>query len=143
MPARSFLDTNVLVYTDDRDAPAKRARALELYAECRRTGTGVVSTQVLQEYFVASTRKLGVAADIARRKTELLGRLHVVTLRLEDILGAADLHRLHGLSFWDALIIRAALVAGCSRLYSEDLHPGWRLDGLEVVNPFERGARSG
>jgi predicted nucleic acid-binding protein len=143
MPARSFLDTNVLVYTDDRDAPAKRARALELYAECRRNRMGVVSTQVLQEYFVASTRKLGVAADIARRKTELLGRLHVVTLRLEDVLAAADLHRLHGLSFWDALIIRAALVAGCSRLYSEDLHPGWRLEGLEVVNPFERAAKSG
>lgn len=136
MPARSFLDTNVLVCTDDRDTPKKRARALELYAECRRGGRGVVSTQVLQEYFVASTRKLGVPADVARRKTELFGKLHVVTLRLEDILAAADLHRLHGLSFWDALIVRAALASGCSRLYSEDLQTGWRVEGLEVVNPF-------
>lgn len=136
MPARSFLDTNVLVYTEDRDEPAKRRRSLDLYAECRRSGSGVVSTQVLQEYFVTATRKLGVDVVIARRRTELFGQLHLVTVGIDDVLGAADLHRLHGLSFWDALIVRAALVAGCSRLLTEDLQPGRRFEGLEVVNPF-------
>jgi predicted nucleic acid-binding protein len=136
MNGRSFLDTNVLIYTDDQDAPEKQRLALELFAECRRRRSGVVSTQVLQEYFVTATRKLGVAADVARRKTEIFGRLHLVTLGMEEILGAIDLHRLHGIAFWDALVVRAALASGCVRLFSEDFQSGRRFDGLEVVNPF-------
>jgi predicted nucleic acid-binding protein len=139
MSARSFLDTNVLVYTDDHDAPAKQHRALELVAECRRRRSGVVSVQVLQEYFVAATRKLGVAAPLARRKVQLFARLELIVPRLDDVLAAIDLHRLHDLSFWDAMIVRVALVAGCRRLYSEDLQHGWDVDGLEVVNPFGGG----
>ncbi len=68
MPARSFFDTNVLIYADDKAVPAKQSRALTLVAEHRRAGTGVVSMQVLQEYFVTVTRKLRVDAAIARRK---------------------------------------------------------------------------
>ena len=136
MSVRSFLDTNVLVYTDDEDEPDKKAAAIDVYSTLRRKRQGVVSTQVLQEYFVAVTRKLGVDATTARRKTELFGRMQVVIPRLDDILGAIDLHRLHSMSFWDALVVRAALVSGCTRLYSEDLQHGWRIEGLEVVNPF-------
>lgn len=136
MSGRSFFDTNVLVYSDDADAPSKQTRALELIAEHRRDRSGVVSTQVIQEYFVAATKKLGVTAPVARRKAELFGRFELVPIGLDDILGAIDLHRLHQVSFWDGLIIRAALASGCTRLYSEDLQHGWRLDGLEVVNPF-------
>jgi len=133
---RSFLDTNVLVYTDDLDSPEKRRRALDLYAECRRNRAGVLSTQVLQEYFVTATRELKVAAEVARRKTEIFSRLDVVRPDVDDILGAIDLHRLHRLSFWDALVVRAALASGCARLYSEDLQAGQRFEGLEIVNPF-------
>jgi len=136
MSVRSFLDTNVLVYTDDLDSPERQRRSLELVAECRRRRSGVVSVQVLQEYFVAATRKLGVDAPLARRKVQLFARLEVVVPRPDDVLAAIDLHRLHGLSFWDAMIVRAALAAGCRRLYSEDLQHGRRVDGLEVVNPF-------
>jgi predicted nucleic acid-binding protein len=136
MADRSFLDTNVLVYTDDHDSPDKRRRALDVYADCRRSRSGVVSTQVLQEYFATATRKLGVDAALARRKTEVFGRLHLVTLRLEDVLGAIDLLRLHQISFWDALVVRAAVAGGCSKLLSEDLQAGRRFDGVEVVNPF-------
>jgi len=136
MSDRSFLDTNILVHTDDADSPEKRGRALEIYSQCRRGDRGVVSTQVLQEYFVTVTRKLGVDPLTARWKAEVFGRLHLVPIRLEDILGAVDLHLLHSLSFWDALIVRAALVSGCARLYSEDLQHGWRIEGLDVVNPF-------
>jgi predicted nucleic acid-binding protein len=133
---RSFLDTNVLVYTDDESSPEKKRRALELFATLRRRRKGVLSTQVLQEYFVTATRKLGVEVEVARRKTDIFGRLHLVTLGLEDVLGAIDLLRLHQLSFWDALVVRAALVSGCSRLLSEDFQAGQRFDRLEVVNPF-------
>jgi len=136
MSARSFLDTNVLVYTDDHDCPEKQRRALQIVADCRRQGNGVVSTQILEEYFVTATRRLGVAADLAARKTSIFGRLHLVTPGLDDILAAVDLHRLHGLSFWDALVVRSALASGCVRLLTEHLQHGRRFDRLEIVNPF-------
>ena len=136
MAARSFLDANILVYTDAHDLPEKQRRAQALVEEARVSRTGVVSTQVLQEYFTAATRKLGVPADIARRKIELFGHFDVAIVHLDDILGAIDLHRLHQLNFWDALVIRSALQARCSVLYSEDLQHGRRLDGLEIVDPF-------
>src|SRR5438094_8925282 len=73
MSARSFFDTNVLVYADDKAAPAKQRRALDLVAEHRRAGTGVVSMQVLKEYFINVTRKLQVDILNARGILELLG----------------------------------------------------------------------
>jgi predicted nucleic acid-binding protein len=136
MSVRSFLDTNVLLYSDDRDAPAKRRRALDLLAEHRLARSGVVSLQVLQEYFAAATRKLGVEAGIARRKVELFANYHLVVLDVDDVLAAIDLYRLHQLAFWDALIVRAASQGGCSVLYSEDLQDGRSIDGVTVVNPF-------
>jgi len=136
MSARSFLDSNVLIYTDDAGAKAKQAVALTLVEQCQARRTGVLSTQVLQEYFVITTRKLGVDVLLARQKVELFSRLTLVATGVDDVLAAIDLHRLHGISFWDALIVRSALTAGCTRLYSEDLQNGRRIDGLEIVNPF-------
>jgi predicted nucleic acid-binding protein len=136
MSARSFFDTNVLVYSDDKSSPAKQRRTLELVSEHRRTGTGVVSMQVLQEYFVTVTRKLQVDARIARRKVELLAEFDVAAPDVPDILAAIDLHRLHGFSFWDALILRSAMEAGCRVLLSEDLQAR-EVDGIRIVNPFE------
>jgi predicted nucleic acid-binding protein len=137
MPARSFFDTNVLIYADDKAAPAKQRRAVDLIVEHRRARTGVVSMQVLQEYFVTITRKLRVDAAIARRKVELLAEFDVATPEVSDILAAIDLHRLHGLSFWDALILRAAKQAGCTVVFSEDMQHTRALDGLQIVNPFK------
>lgn len=139
MAARSFLDTNVLVYTDDHDAQRKQAKALELVQQARLEGWGVVSTQILQEYFVAATTKLRVPPEIARRKVELFGRLNLVLVDLPDILGAIDLLRLHAIGFWDALVLRAAKRAGCTILLTEDLQHGARFDGVQVVNPFRAG----
>jgi predicted nucleic acid-binding protein len=114
MNVRSFFDTNILVYTDDHDAPEKQARSLELVERARLDGWGVLSTQVLQEYFVAATRKLGVPAEIARRKVELFGRFEVVINGLDDILAAIDLTRLRDIGFWDALIVHAAKESRCA-----------------------------
>jgi predicted nucleic acid-binding protein len=138
MSARSFFDTNVLVYTDDKATPAKQRRALDLLAEHRRAGTGVVSLQVLQEYFVTVTGKLHLDVRIARRKVELLADFDVAAPEVADILAAIDLHRLQGFSFWDALIVRSAKQAGCRILLSEDFQDGWEFNGLRVVNPFSR-----
>ncbi|MDE0445317.1 MAG: PIN domain-containing protein [Spirochaetaceae bacterium] len=137
---RSFFDTNVLAYTDDAGEPEKQAAALKLHAACHRRGQAVVSTQVLQEYFVTVTRKMGVDPVIARRKIELYGRMNVVVNQLDDVLAAVDLARLHTLSFWDALIVRAAQQGECRVIYSEDMQHGWKVDGIEVVNPFAEPA---
>ena len=92
--------------------------------------------QVLQEYFVTVTRKLQVDARIARRKVELLAEFDVAAPDVADILAAIDLHRLHGFSFWDALILRSAMQTGCRVLLSEDLHAR-EVDAVRIVNPFE------
>lgn len=133
---RSFFDSNVLVYTDDARDSVKQARALALYEECHGRGDAVISLQVLQEYFVTATRKLGVDPSLARRKVELFAKMDVVVPQLDDVLSAIDLVRLHSVSFWDALIVRAAQIAQCAQLYSEDMHHGWKVDGLEIANPF-------
>jgi predicted nucleic acid-binding protein len=136
MSERVFFDTNVIVYADDRSAGAKRERALALIGELAGESRAVISTQVLQEYFVFATRKLGVPAEVARRKVDALSHLDVVLVRPELVLAAIDLHRLHSISFWDALIIRSAAAAGCSRVLSEDLQHGQVFDGVRVENPF-------
>ncbi len=136
MTARSFFDTNILIYADDKAAPAKRQRALELVAEHRREGTGVVSLQILQEYFVTITRKLRVDPRIARRKVELLAEFDVAATGVDDILAAIDLHFLHGFSFWDALVVRAAKQSGCSVLLTEDMQETREVDGVRILNPF-------
>jgi predicted nucleic acid-binding protein len=136
MSDRSFFDTNILIYADDKATPAKQRRALELVAEHRRARTGVVSLQVLQEYFVTVIRKLHVDPRIARRKVELLAEFDVAAPDVADILAAIDLHRLDRFSFWDALILRAAKEAGCSVLFSEDIQDTREIDGLQIVNPF-------
>ncbi len=138
MNARSFFDTNVLLYADDESAPAKQRCSRDLVAEHRRSGTGVISLQVLQEYFVNLTRKLHVDPRIARRKVEMLAEFDVAAPEVADILAAIDLHRLHGFSFWDALILRSARQSGCRILFSEDFQAGREIDGIRFVNPFSR-----
>jgi predicted nucleic acid-binding protein len=137
MPVRSFFDTNILVYADDKAAPAKQRRSIDLIAEHRRASSGVLSLQILQEYFVTVTRKLHVESSIARRKVELLAEFYVAVPDVSDILAAIDLHRLHNLSFWDALVIRSAKQSGCAVLFSEDMQHTRAIDGLQVVNPFK------
>ena len=134
--ARSFLDTNVLIYADDADAGAKRGKAQSLLLSALATGDAVISTQVLQEYFSVATRKLSVPAEAAQKKVEILAALVAVTIDTEHVVESIKLHRLYNLSFWDALIVHAARRAGCDRLMTEDLQAGQRIEGVEIVDPF-------
>lgn len=136
MTAPYFVDTNVLIYAEDNDEPAKRDIAREMIPQLMVERTGKVSLQVLNEFFAAGTRKLGLDALAARRRVELYTRFDVVPLGTDDLLAAIDLHRLHQLSIWDTLILRAAMISGCRTLLTEDLQHGFKLEGLEVVNPF-------
>ena len=135
MSIRRFFDTNVLVYTDDKSAPSKQRRALELLAEHHDAGTGVLSLQVLQEYFVTVTRKLQVDAQIARRKVELLAcrlELDVAASDLSDILAAIDIACTAFPSGMRWFCAPPAKVAA----RSEDFQNEGEIDGLQIVNPF-------
>ena len=139
MTGLAFLDTNIFVYADDASAPRKQARAIQLISEHQRRGSAVVSLQVMQEYFAASTRRLGVDPELAQRKVELLARGRVVHFAEGDVIAAIELHRLTRISFWDAMIVHAARLSGAAVLYSEDLHHGSVAGGVTVVNPFLAG----
>jgi len=136
MKERSFIDSNILIYTDDAAFPEKQEIALSLLEEAWNSGNIILSTQVLQEYFSAVTRKLGVSAETAQRKIELLGCLDIVSIKHEDILRAIELHRLYQFSFWDSLIIRMAQKTSCFVLYSEDMQHGQKVGDVRIVNPF-------
>ena len=138
----TFFDTNVLLYAEDDSAPAKQEIAQALLREALRGGTGALSTQVLQEYFVNATRKLGVHPALAQERTRLYRKMDVVLMRPELIDAAIDLHRLEPGAFWDALILKAAAAAQCTVLYTEDLQDGRIYDGVQVVDPF-RGVGKG
>jgi predicted nucleic acid-binding protein len=133
---RTFLDTNVLVHSDDPRYPAKRATAVQLIQDHLRSRTGAVSLQVLQEYFVSATGKLRLDSELARQRVEAFARFHVAEPAVSDILAAIDIHRLHGFSFWDALVLRMAKQTGCRILLSEDMQHGQVIDGVKIVNPF-------
>ena len=133
---RSFLDTNVLVYADASDEPDKQARAIELIKHSRAPGSGVLSTQVLQEFVNVALRKLGLAPQLVRERLAFYSAFDLVPTTPELIGGALDLHLIHGLSFYDALIVRAAIASGCQWLWTEDMQDGRRIDGLTIRNPF-------
>lgn len=135
MAERRFFDSNVLVYVHDDRATAKQKIARETLEAHLRDRTAVFSTQVLQEYFVSATRK-GVTPATARNHIAGYAKVGVVQVTPDLILSAIDLHRLHRLSFWDALILRAARAGGCSVVLSEDLNDGQDYDGVRVENPF-------
>ena len=137
MNAREFLDTNVLIYAHDARDPRKRIRARELIRRLMRERRGVLSLQVLQEFFAAATRKLGMPGEDARRRILQYSRFDIVTLGAADLVAAIDLHRLHRLSIWDALVVRAALNGACTTLHTEDMQPGQVVDTLTLRNPFQ------
>ena len=132
----ALFDTNNLLYADDADAGAKTNAARDLLRHAMSTRTGVVSTQVLQEFYVNARRKLHLDGAAARARVEVYLGFDVVTITPALLLAAVDLNRLDSVSFWDALVVRAAEQAGCDTLYSEDLQAGRRFGALRVVNPF-------
>jgi predicted nucleic acid-binding protein len=134
--SRTFLDTNVLVYSDDRADKRRSRTAIEVIEQALCAGEGVLSTQVLQEYYAVTTRKLGTDPDIARRKVALYARMDVVQVDVAMILEGTELQRAHQLSFWDALILAAASRGCCATLLTEDLQHGSTLAGMNVLNPF-------
>ena len=138
MSDRTFVDTNVLVYAHDVDAGARHAVASRLVAELWEAREAVISTQVLQEFYVNATRKIPapLSRSTAREIVRTYAAWQIEPISAPDILLAAELEEQHKLSFWDALIVAAALKGGASRILTEDLSPGRSIAGVRIENPF-------
>jgi predicted nucleic acid-binding protein len=134
----TFVDTNVLAYAHDRSETAKQPVARALVEELWRDRRGVLSTQVLQEFYVVATRKLDppMPRAAARELIVLYSTWPVMQVDVPLLLAASELEERHTLSFWDAMVVEAARRAGAARLVTEDLQPGRSIGGVAVENPF-------
>jgi predicted nucleic acid-binding protein len=136
MPGKVFLDTNILLYAQDADASAKQQRSRDVIEELARSGDGVISTQVMQEFYVAATRKLGLPPLAAEAVLKTFTVFEVVQVSPAVIQEAIDCSILNQVSFWDSLLLAAAAAAGCVKMYSEGLNAGQTVLGVRVENPL-------
>jgi predicted nucleic acid-binding protein len=136
---RIFVDTNILIYAYDVTAGQKHAIASDILADLWNARLGVVSTQVLQEFFVNVVQKIQRPVDIRLAKDIVkdLLKWHVVVNNGESILEAIDIHDRYGYSFWDAMIIAAAIKGRAAVLMTEDLQDGQTIGGVSIKNPFD------
>lgn len=136
--SREFVDANVLVYAFDASAGKKRATAERLLARLWEDGTGCLSVQVLQEFFVTVTAKVARPLKIneAVDRIRELSAWPVFAPTADDVVAAIALHQQAKLSFWDAMVIHAAAESGCDVLWTEDLKDGQVLRSVRVRNPF-------
>jgi predicted nucleic acid-binding protein len=133
--ARAFFDTNVLLYMYGGDAQ-KRARALDLFREHTLAGHLLLSTQVVQEFYAAGSRKLGIPRQELRDATAALLECPLVLVGPSHIRSALENEERYGISFWDALIVAAAASGQAHTLYTEDLNDGQQYGAVLVRNPF-------
>ena len=133
-----FVDTNVIVYAHDLSAGEKHERASQIIKELWESEGGCLSVQVLQEFYVTTTLKVARPMDpeTAGRIIRELSHWHIHSPEAADVLGAIELHRRAGISFWDAMILWSARKLGCTSLLSEDLNPDQVYNGVRVLNPF-------
>jgi predicted nucleic acid-binding protein len=129
-----FFDTNVLLYMYSQADVDKQARAQTLFRSC--TGRMVLSTQVVQEFYVAGTRKLGLPRRKVQEAAAALSALPLVIIGPAQILSAICLEKRYKISFWDGLILAAAETGGAQVLYTEDLTDGQWYGTVTVRNPF-------
>ena len=133
-----FFDTNILFYAVDSRFPDKQTTALALYTKTTTEGSFTTSTQVLAEFYNATTK--GAQPLLQRHEARIqvtsLARQRVIATTASMVVGATALAERYQLQWWDAMVLQAALSAGADCLYSEDMQHGLRFDTLTVVNPF-------
>ena len=138
---RFFIDSNILVYSYDSAEPVKRALAQEIIASLVRNENGVLSVQVLGEFFSIVTRRIANPISIEKADTTVgmiasLPELDVLEIDMAMVRRAIATHSRYGTTYWDSLIIAAAERAGCTSILSEDMNPGQSYHGMLAVNPF-------
>ena len=139
MSVNYFLDTNILVYTFDDSSPEKRDRAREIVRDALGGGRGVISSQVVQEFINVATRKFVVPMTTPEASLYLDRVLFPLCQVWADERGYADALRIMGdtgYSWYDSLILGAAIRVGAAELLSEDLRDGQVVEGVRIRNPF-------
>jgi predicted nucleic acid-binding protein len=132
---KPFADTNVVIYALVPDDARKQSVAQQLLAGLRGPRP-LISTQTLAECYHVLTRRKAWKPAAATKALRVLAELTVVVPSAETVLQGLELAARHQLSGWDALVVQAALQAGCDTLFTEDLQTGRRFGTLSVVNPF-------
>lgn len=137
--ATIFVDTNILVYAHDKSAGPKNKRAQAILGTIWQDRSGMLSTQVLQEFYVTVTKKLPRPLEPAQTRDvlKLLLAWKIVRPAPESVIEASLLSERYQLSFWDALILQAAIEGGAQLLYSEDIQEGMDIAGLRIKNPLK------
>jgi predicted nucleic acid-binding protein len=140
MTEKVFVDSNVLVYAYDVDSAAKQRIASQLLKEIWAAGAGVISIQVLHEFYVTVTRKLHarLLRETARGLVHDYSSWEIQAIEPADVIAASELEERFQLSYWDALLVLSASKAGAKSLLSEDLNPGQVILGVRIENPFRR-----
>ncbi len=135
---KTFIDTNIIIYAYDVTAGKKREVAGNIIAELWNSGHGVISTQVLQEFFVNVVQKIPKPMEKQQAKKIVRDFLkwHVVVNTGDSIIEAIDICMKSRYSFWDSMIIQAAITGGAAVLVSEDFQDGQRINGVTIRNPF-------
>ena len=138
MRDRTFVDTNILVYAHDKDAGRKHEIARKVISELWESRLGLLSTQVLQEFYITLTRKIPVPLDkpTTRRILRNYFSWDIVINDPSVILQASEIEETHKISFWDALIVSAAFSKNAATILTEDLNHGQVIEGIEINNPF-------
>jgi predicted nucleic acid-binding protein len=134
--AKAFFDTNVLVYACDKDTPDKQEKAKNLMRRHAHGNLPCISTQVLQEFYVSATRKLGIEPHRAKDIIISFQDMETALVDVDDIRRAIDGNIIWQISFWDALIIATARKLRCNVIYTEDLNHGQIYDSVQALNPF-------
>jgi len=133
-----FLDTNILVYAHDLDAGDKHDVAAKIIYQLWESKNGVLSTQVLQEFYVTLTKKMPQPLNkVATRKIlKKYFSWQVVINDLQIIFQASEIEEDYKISFWDALIVSAAYSKNVATILTEDLNHGQYIEGIFIQNPF-------
>ena len=139
MSARFFLDTNIFVYTFDTKAPAKAKKAAQLIRRAADTGEGIISYQVVQEFFNVAFRRFPQPMSISEAEqylTTVLRPLLAVHSSPALYFEALRIAEKYKVSWYDSLVLAAAVEGGCEKLYSEDFQNGQKVESLKIENPF-------
>lgn len=139
MNGKYFIDTNVFIYSFDQDQPVKQKKSVELIQEGLGTGIGIISTQVIQEFLNVATRKFSVPMKLEHSKSYLRLVMNPLCQVYPDLAlyeAGLDLQAETGYSFFNSLILAAAIRGGCDFLYTEDMQDGQAIHSVTIKNPF-------
>ena len=135
---RFFIDSNIIIYANDRSAEDKQSKAIEIITTCMKSQNAVLSIQVLQEYANVALKDLQQDSAVVLRQLKLLEAFPIIAPTAKMVRRSVELRQSYRISFWDASIIAAAEKGDCDCLLSEDLNAGQYYSGIQILNPFSK-----